>query len=42
MEEQTITVLMPDQLRSFVADRVRSGVCGDKGEYLRDPVRRNQ
>ena len=25
-----------------MADRVRSGVCADEGEYLRDLVRRDQ
>ncbi len=42
MEEHAITVEMPDPLRSFVAEQVRSGPYADEAEYLRDLVRRDR
>jgi antitoxin ParD1/3/4 len=42
MEDNTLTVELPDSLRSFVDERVRRGDYADEGEYLRDLVRRDR
>lgn len=42
MDKNTLSVVMPDPLRSFVDERVRRGDYADEGEYLRDLVRRDR
>jgi antitoxin ParD1/3/4 len=42
MDKDTVSVEIPDPLRSFVDDRVRDGNYADAGEYLRDLVRRDR
>jgi antitoxin ParD1/3/4 len=33
---------LPDELRSYIDDRVRSGEYGNTSEYLRELIRRDQ
>lgn len=33
---------LPDELRRYIDDRVRSGEYGNTGEYLRELIRRDQ
>ena len=42
MNKNTLSVEMPDPLRTFVDERVRRGDYADEGEYLRDLVRRDR
>ena len=42
MDKNTVTVELPDRLRSFVDERLRLGDYADAGEYLRDLVRRDR
>ena len=42
MNQNTLSVEMPDPLRTFVDERVRGGDYADEGEYLRDLVRRDR
>lgn len=42
MDKNTVTVELPDRLRSFVDERLRLGEYADAGEYLRDLVRRDR
>lgn len=42
MSQNTLSIEMPDPLRSFVDERVRNGNYTDEGEYLRDLVRRDR
>jgi antitoxin ParD1/3/4 len=42
MDKNTLSVVMPDPLRTFVDERVLRGDFADAGEYLRDLVRRDR
>ena len=42
MDKNTLSIAMPDPLRSFVDERVRQGDYADEGDYLRDLVRRDR
>ncbi|MEZ5263434.1 MAG: type II toxin-antitoxin system ParD family antitoxin [Acidimicrobiales bacterium] len=33
---------LPESMRAYVDERVRSGEYGNTSEYLRDPIRRDQ
>ena len=39
MSNSTVSVELPDPMRSFVDERVRQGAYADAAEYLRDLVR---
>ena len=42
MSSNTVSVELPDPMRSFVDERVRLGAYADPAEYLRDLVRRDR
>ena len=42
MSTNTISFAMPQALRSYVDQRVRSGQYGNTSEYLRELIRRDQ
>ena len=38
----TMSVALPETMRSYIAERVKSGAYGNTSEYLRDLIRRDQ
>ena len=42
MSTNTISFALPEALRSYVDERVRSGLYGNTSEYLRELIRRDQ
>ena len=42
MSTNTISFALPEALRSYVDQRVRSGQYGNTSEYLRELIRRDQ
>ncbi|MBC5764220.1 type II toxin-antitoxin system ParD family antitoxin [Ramlibacter albus] len=42
MSTTTMSFALPDELRSYIEKRVRSGEYGNTSEYIRDLVRRDQ
>ncbi len=42
MSTNTMSFALPEAMRSYVDQRVRSGQYGNTSEYLRDLVRRDQ
>jgi antitoxin ParD1/3/4 len=42
MSTTTMSFALPQELRSYVDQRVRSGRYGNTSEYLRDLIRRDQ
>jgi antitoxin ParD1/3/4 len=42
MSSSTVSVELPDPMRSFVDERVRQGPYADAADYLRDLVRRDR
>jgi len=42
MSSNTMSFALPEALRSYVDDRVRSGQYGNTSEYLRELIRRDQ
>ncbi len=42
MSQNTLSVDLPEGMRGYLDERVRSGEYGDAGEYLRDLIRRDQ
>jgi antitoxin ParD1/3/4 len=42
MSTTTMSFALPEELRSYIEERVRSGQYGNTSEYMRDLVRRDQ
>ncbi|HTH79311.1 MAG TPA: type II toxin-antitoxin system ParD family antitoxin [Ramlibacter sp.] len=42
MSKTTMSFALPDEMRSYIDLRVRSGEYGNTSEYMRDLVRRDQ
>jgi antitoxin ParD1/3/4 len=42
MSRNTMSFALPESMRSYVDERVRSGEYGNTSEYLRDLIRRDQ
>ncbi len=42
MSANTMSFALPETLRAYIDERVRSGQYGNTSEYLRDLVRRDQ
>lgn len=42
MSRNTMSFALPESLREYVDERVRSGQYGNTSEYLRDLIRRDQ
>jgi antitoxin ParD1/3/4 len=42
MSGTTMSFALPDALRSYIDERVRSGEYGNTSEYLRELIRRDQ
>ncbi len=42
MSTTTMSFALPEALRSYIDQRVRSGQYGNTSEYLRELIRRNQ
>lgn len=42
MSRNTMSFALPESLRAYVDERVRSGQYGNTSEYLRDLIRRDQ
>ena len=42
MSTTTMSFALPEELRSYIDERVRSGQYGNTSEYMRDLVRRDQ
>ena len=42
MSTTTMSFALPEELRSYIDERVRSGPYGNTSEYMRDLVRRDQ
>ncbi len=42
MSGNTMSFALPESLRAYIDDRVRTGQYGNTSEYLRDLIRRDQ
>jgi antitoxin ParD1/3/4 len=42
VSKTTMSFALPDELRRYIDDRVRSGEYGNTSEYLRELIRRDQ
>ncbi len=42
MSRNTMSFALPESMRSYIDERVRSGEYGNTSEYLRDLIRRDQ
>jgi antitoxin ParD1/3/4 len=42
MSRNTMSFALPESLREYIDERVRSGQYGNTSEYLRDLIRRDQ
>lgn len=42
MSRNTMSFALPESLRDYIDDRVRTGSYGNTSEYLRDLIRRDQ
>ena len=42
MSTLTMSFALPETMRSYIAERVKSGAYGNTSEYLRDLIRRDQ
>lgn len=42
MATETMNIALPDSMRDYVAQRVRSGQYGNTSEYVRDLIRKDQ
>lgn len=42
MSRNTMSFALPESLRDYIDERVRSGEYGNTSEYLRDLIRRDQ
>jgi antitoxin ParD1/3/4 len=42
MSKTTMSFALPDELRSYIDQRVQSGQYGNTSEYLRELIRRDQ
>ena len=42
MSTTTMSFALPEELRSYIDERVRSGQYGNTSEYMRDLIRRDQ
>lgn len=42
MSTRTMSIALPDELRSYIDQRVQSGQYGNTSEYMRDLIRRDQ
>jgi antitoxin ParD1/3/4 len=42
MSTRTMSIALPDELRSYIDERVQSGQYGNTSEYMRDLIRRDQ
>lgn len=42
MSRRTMSIAIPDELRGYIDERVRSGEYGNSSEYLRELIRRDR